>query len=262
MIKQKLTDAIASSDRDTSKWKARFAAAKGAYEMGEFRQCESLLYRAMEQAKELNETTFALNTCRVGLGAVYIATGKVGEAREQLETAIQSLSNSNDGALNELCALAHRFYAELLTTCGDDAEAEAQLHISINMLKKLGEECTVPLAYSLSDLAALYVTQDKLKEAKELLFLAMGLLESGQGAESPEYIRNNIIYNICDSKKEEMLSQVEEGIMKMQYQLGSKHPSVTKALRWLLDKLQECGESNKIDEVEKRRHMHIEALSE
>src|SRR5271165_1534555 len=100
MRQQKLTDAIPSNDPETRMWKSRFAAAKGAYEMGEFRQCESLLYLALEQAKNLKESTFATNTCHVGLGAVYIATGKLDEAQEHLDAVINRLSGGGDAALS------------------------------------------------------------------------------------------------------------------------------------------------------------------
>jgi tetratricopeptide (TPR) repeat protein len=242
-------------------WKSRFAAAKGAYEMGEFRQCESLLYRAMEQAKNLKESTFATNTCHVGLGAVYIATGKLDQAREQLQAAINALSGSGDAALRELSALARRFFAEVLTESGDEEGAEDQLRSAIGILEQIGAECSVPLAYTLSDLATLYITQGKLKDGKELVFSAMDLLERALGPENPEFIRANLIYNISESKdEEEMLSQVEDGILRMQYQLGQKHPSITRALRWYLKKREARGETEQIAELKERFDMHVKAL--
>ena len=261
MRQQKLTDAIPSEDRETKMWKSRFAAATAAYEMGEFRQCESLLYRAMEQANTLKESKFAINTCHVGLGAVYIATGKIDQAREQLQTALTALSGSGDAALRELDALAHRFYAKVLTEAGDETGAEDQLQTAIKALEDLGAECAVPLAYTLSDLATLYIMQGKLKDAKELIFSAMDLLECTLGPENPEYIGANLIYNICDSKEEEeMLSQVEDSIFRMQYEFCQKHPSLTRALRWYLKKRQERGETEKIAEVKERFDMHVKAL--
>jgi tetratricopeptide (TPR) repeat protein len=242
-------------------WKSRFAAAKGAYEMGEFRQCESLLYLAMEQAKNLKESTFATNTCHVGLGAVYIATGKIEQAREQLQTAINALSESDDAALRELSAVARRFFAEVLTESGDEEGAEDQLRAAIAILEQLGAECSVPLAYTLGDLATLYITQGKLKDSKDLIFAAMDLLERALGPENPEFIRANLIYNISESKdEEEMLSQVEDSILRMQYQLGQKHPSIARALRWYLKKRQARGETDKIAELNERLDLHIKAL--
>lgn len=261
MRKQKLTDAIASNDPETRMWKARFSAAKAAYEMSDFHQCESLLHRAMEQAQSLEDSKFAINTCRVGLGASLIATGKIDQAREQLQAAINDISDNGDVALRELSALAHRFYAEVLTEAGDQPAAEDHLKTAIETLEQLGSECAVPLGYTLSDLATLYVTQEKMKEAKELLFSAMDLLEGALGPENPEYIRANLIYNLCESKgEEEMLSQVEDSIFRMQYQLGQKHPSITRALRWYLKKRQERGETERITEAKERFGMHVKAL--
>lgn len=264
MERKKLTDAIASNDPETMMWKSRFAVAKGAYDMGEFRQCESLLHRALEQAKALKESTFATNACHIGLGAVYIAMGKIDQAREQLQTAISALSGSGGSALKELFALARRFYAEVLTESGNEQGAEDELQTSIGILEELGVECSVPLAYTLSDLAALYITQGKLKEAKDLIFSALDLIEQALGPENPECIRASLIYNICDAKNEdEMLSQVEDDILRLQYQLGKigkKHPSITRALRWYLKKRQERGEIEKIAEAKDRFDIHVKAL--
>src|SRR4030095_404017 len=261
MRQQKLTDAIASNDPETRMWKSRFAAAKAAYDIGEFRQCESLLYRLLEQAQTLTDSTFTTNTCHVGLGAVYLATGKIEQAREQLQTALNWLSGSGEGALRGLSACAHRFYAEVLTQAGDQVGAEDQLQTAMKVLEELGAECAVPLAYTLSDLATLYLTQGKLKDAKELIFSAMDLLEVALGPENPEYVRAHLIYNLCDSQtEEEMVSQVEDSIFRLQYQLGQKHPSITRALRWYVKKLQERGETEKIAEVKDRFDLHVKAL--
>lgn len=217
MRQKKLTDAIASDDRDTSMWKARFAAAKGAYDSGEFRQCETLLFRLLEQGKKLKASTFAANSCHLGLGAVYIATGKMELAKEHLDKAINATAVSDDPALRELCAAARRFYSAVLTDAGDQSGAEEQLQNAIQTLEQLGSDCAVPLAYALSDLAALYVTQEKLTEAKDLIIAAMGLLEHTVGSEDPEYVRAHLISNICDSKPEEMLAAVEDAVQRLQY---------------------------------------------
>ena len=262
MTQHKLTDAIASSDPETRMWKSRFAAAKGAYGIGDFRQCESLLFRAMEQAKTLKERTFASNTCHAGLGALYVATGKLDQAREQLSHVINALSGSGEPALRELYAVALRFHSEIFSQTGDYPAAENQLQTAIQVLEDLGGEGAVQLAYTLSDLATLYVMQGSLKEAKELIFSALDILEGVLGPENPEYIRANMIYHICETKNdEERLAQVEDSIFRMQYQRGQKHPNITRALRWYLKKRQERGETEKVAEAKDRFSLHTKALS-
>jgi|SRR5277367_5062644 len=262
MTQQKLTDAIASNDPETRMWKSRFSAAKGAYEMGEFHQCETLLFRALEQAKALKESNFATNTCHVGLGALYIATGKIDKAREQLKTAMNTLSHGSEPAIKELYAVALRFNGGILSLSGDYPAAEDQLKIAIKTLEEVGSEGACQLAYTISDLALLNVIQGNLKEARELIFTAMQLLESVMGIENPEYIRANIIYSICDSESdEEFLAQAEESISTMQYQRGHKHPNITRALRWYIKKRQERGETEKISEVKERFDLHAKALA-
>lgn len=259
MTKPNLIDAIASNDRDTNLWKTRFAAAKGAYDSGEFRQCETLLFRLIEQGKTLKASMFAVNSCHLGLGAVYLATGKMELAKEHLDQAINATAGSDDPALRELCAAARRFYAEVLTDAGDQSGAEEQLQNAIQTLEQLGADCAVPLAYALSDLSALYVTQDKLKEAKDLIIAAMGLLEHTVGSEDPEYARAHLICNICDSKPEEKLDAVEDAIQRLHYYFNRKHPSITRAVRWYLKKRQERGETDKIEELKETLDLHLKA---
>jgi len=262
MTQHKITDAMVSNDPETRMWKTRFSAAKGAYEMGEFHQSETLLFRALEQAKSLKESTFATNTCHVGLGAVYIATGKLDKAREQLKTAMNALSHGSEPAIKELYAVALRFHASILSLSGDYAAAEDQLKIAIKTLEEVGSEGACQLAYTISDLALLNVVQGNLKEAKEQIFAAMQLLESVMGIENPEYICANVIYSVCDSESdEELLAQMEESISTMQYQRGHKHPNITRALRWYIKKRQERGETEQVREVTERFDLHTKALA-
>lgn len=261
MIRQRLTDAMTSSDPETKLWKSRFAAAKGAYSVGEFRQCESLLYRLMEQAESLHEWAFATNTCHVGLGALYLGTGKLDKAREQLQTAINALSGAGEPALRELYAVALRFYSRLLFETGDYTGAEGNLQTAITILEDLGDEAAVPLAYTLSDLATLYVVKGDLKEAKSLIYSAMYLLESVLGSENPEYVRASIIYNICDSKDDkELLTNIEDGIFRMQYHEGQHHPNIIRALEWYLRKRQERGEAEEVAEAKERFDLHKKTI--
>lgn len=255
MTQPRLTDAMLSDDPKTKTWKVRFACAKGAYDSGKFSECESLLHRLIEQANDLQESVFATNTCHVGLGAVYVATGKIDRAKHHLEIAINSLSGTSDQSLRELSGLAHRFYAEALREAGDEVGAEHELQQAIHILTELGANCAVPLAYALSELAALYVSQEKLNDAKRLIVSSMELLTATVGSEDKEYIRANVIYNICDSAgKEEMWQQIDAGISKMRYYFDGKHPSLTRAVRWYQKKCQERGETDAIDEIDRGVH--------
>ncbi len=253
MTQQKLTDAIASTDNKTKMWKSRFSAAKAAYAAAEFRQCETLLYRALEQAHELKEREFAINTCFVGLGAVYIAQGKLEQADEQLQKAMRALSGAGEPALSELHGVALRFHADLMFEKGELDTAERELEQAIEVLEGLGLDGAVQLAYALSDLATMHIKRGALPEAKELIVSAIDLLEATLGPEHPEYLRVNVIHNICQSKdEEEFLAEVENSIVRMQYQQGQKHPGIVKALRWYLKKLYELGDAERIAEAESR----------
>jgi tetratricopeptide (TPR) repeat protein len=262
MTNKRLVDAIESTDAETKMWKSRFAAAKQAYDSAEFKQCETLLALALEQGKRLKERTFAVNTCLVAQGALCLATAKPDEAEKQLSQAIQAVSSAAEPALKELCAVAFRFHAQVLADKGDLDGAEQDLQKALNILETLGVDGAVQLAYTMSDLATVYIAQGALAEAGQLVFSSMEVLEATLGHESPEYARADIIYSLCHSaNEEEFLGGIEDSIVKMQYQRGQKHPNIVRAVRWYLQKLNERGDKERIAEVEQRFGVHTKALS-
>lgn len=261
MSQKHLTDAIESKDHDTKMWKSRISAAKGAYQQGEFRQCETLLFRAIEQAKQLKDRDFAVNACHVGLGAMYIATEKWKDAEKHLDQAMHALSGASEPALRELYAVALRFHSQIYLERGDHASAERELRQAMLILEDLNEDGAVQLAYVMSDLAVMYVVDGNLSDARDLLFSCMELLELTVGSGSAEYMRASMIYSVCRQEGvEDLLTQGEDGIYAMQYQLGQKHPNVVRALRWYLKKLMELGETDKVREAQKRFDLHAEKL--
>jgi tetratricopeptide (TPR) repeat protein len=253
MTKQRLTDAIESGDPETKMWKSRFAAAKAAYAEANFKECETLLARALEEGKHLKEHKFAVNTCRMGQGALCLATDKLDEAEKLLDEAIRELSGDSDPALKELCGVAFRFHAEVNSEKGNLEGAEQDLDRACEMLETLGLDGAVQLAYAMGDLAAIYIKQGALTEAGEAITSSMEVLKMTLGAESPEYVRANVIHSLCHtSNEDEFFGGVEGAIEKMQYQRGRKHPSIVRAVRWYLQKLDERGEKTKMAEMEQK----------
>lgn len=254
-------DTLSGTDPATKLWRSRFSAAKAAYHQGDLRQCERLLFRAMEQAKSLPDWQFATNSCHVGLGAVYLGLGDFEKARRHLHTAINALSGSGEPASRELYGVALRFYGSFLAATGDNTGAESNLQLAIKTLEDLGPQGAVQLAYALSDLAVLYVALEDLKTAREIIYSAMDILESALGPESSGYVRANIIYNLCSSKsEEELLTAIEDGLFRLQYQDGRHHPPLLRALGWYLKKRQDRGEMDKVEEARKRFDFHTTAL--
>src|SRR5579883_2734082 len=151
----KLTDAMVSDDHDTKVWKSRFSTAKAAYDAADLKTCETLLFRLLEQAKSLKENVFAVNTSKVGLGVVYLASNKVDAAEKQLQEVIHALMSSGDTTLEELRAVALRFHARALVQKGDESGAEKELRDAIEVFEKIGPHGVVQLAYALSDLGSL-----------------------------------------------------------------------------------------------------------
>jgi len=253
MMSQKLTDAMLSDDKETKAWKARFSTAKAAYQEADFKTCESLLFRLLEQAKTLKESVFAVNTTKISMGVLCLANGKVEEAETQLSAVITALAGSGDQALKELHAVALRFHSNALVEAGNEERAEQELDQAIQILEKVGISSAVQLAYALSDLGALKVRQGKLDEAKDYIFNALDLLETTIGPEHRAYMKAEVIYNLCHAESQDkFLDGVEDGILKMQYQYGHKHPDIVGALRRYAKARLDRGESEKLAEAKEK----------
>jgi len=262
MANHKLTDAMVSTDPKTKLWKARFSAAKAAYSLGELKQCKRLLYSTLEQAHDLKESTFAENTCHVGMAAVAIAQNDLNEARTHLQKSINKLNSSSDPALMELLAVALRFSAHVSLREGRVAAAETDFKKAIAVLTKLGGAGAVQLSYTLGELAILYVTQDRLMEAKTLIATSSQLMESTLDSESPEYVRNTMIYHICESTdEEEKLALIEDSIAQMQYHRYKGHPGIKRAINWYVEKLEEKGAVEQAQQTRERYKAHLQSCT-
>src|SRR5262249_14937527 len=152
-----------------------------------------VLTRALEQGKSIKESTFAVNSCLIGRGALLLAMGKLDEAEKILDQAIRTLSGSGEAALRELRAVALRFHAEIHAQRGDLDAAEQDLQEALELLESLGVDGAVQLAYAMSDMAIIYVKQGALDDAGALVISSMELLRATLGPESPEYVRANLI---------------------------------------------------------------------
>ncbi len=261
MTRHKLTDGMVSTDPKTKLWKARFAAAKAAYTLGELKQCNRLLYSTLELAHDLPESTFAENTCLVGMAAVAIAQNDLTTARTHLQKAIGRLGSSNDAPLLELLAVAYRFSAHVSLKERRVEAAESEFRKAIEILTKLGGDGAVQLSYTLGELAILFVTQDRLIEAKTLIATSSELMQAAlMDTESAEYVRNTMIYHICESTEEdEKLALIDEGISQMQYHRYKGHPGIKRAIHWYIEKLEAKGAAEQAQEARERYQAHLQA---
>jgi tetratricopeptide (TPR) repeat protein len=262
MTRHKLTDAMVSTDPKTKLWKARFSAAKSAYALGELKQAKRLLYSTLEQGADLPESMFAVNTCHVGIGAVNLAQGDLNEARTHMQKAIGKLSSSSEPAHLELLGVALRLNAHVLLKDGRASAAEDELKKSISVLTKLGGAGAMQLAYTLSDLALLYMTQDRLNEAKTVIATSSDLMQNTIDLESAESVRNNMIYHVCESTDDdEKLALIGAGIEQMQYHRFKGHPGIKSAIIWYIAKLEEKGAKDQAQEARERYQMHLTAAA-
>lgn len=248
----KITDSVKSTDEKTRRWKSTFAAARMAYETGEFRQAESLLARAQEMAEYLPERSFALNAVEVGVGAVQLAEGRSPEAVVALQRAIAGLEGSSDSDQQELLAVALRFYAQALIETGDERGGEKELQRSITILRGLGEDSLLQLSYSLADLSGLYLVAGRRSEAEIQINEAMSIAGKALEPGSAEYTRVDMIYKISKPMPEEERHEMAmDGIRRIEYMYGAKHPNIARALKGYFKVLTEQGNQAKLEEAKK-----------
>jgi tetratricopeptide (TPR) repeat protein len=250
MSKTKITEAVTSSDPKTKRWKSLFAAARMAYETGELRQAETLLARAMELAHELPEKDFAENTTEIGSAAVLLAEKRSKEADNRLKQCISKLEAYSDNAHKELLAVALRFHAQALIDLNDERDAESELKRSADILRALGYDAKVQLAYTLSDLCGLYLTQSRFSEAQLQITHAMKIAGDTLGPDSPHYVRADMIYATAMPMMEESrLEAASDAIARMRYFYGAHHPNITRAVERYLKVLEMRGDTARLEEA-------------
>lgn len=253
MIKKRLADAVECHDINSKRWRSLVAAGRMAYEVGEFRQAESLLARALDLAKDLPERTFAINATEIGTAAIWVAEGRAKEAEESLRKSINTLEGESKDSLQELLAVALRFHAQALVDQGDGKTAESELKRSASILANLGDNAALQLAYTLCDLCGLYLSEGRISAAEQNILEALQLISVTVGSESAAYTRAGMIYKLClPMKDEEMLDTTADGIMQMEYFYGDKHPNIARALGRYLKMLKERGDTVRLDEAKQR----------
>lgn len=248
MAKKRITEAVTSPDAVTTRWRMMFSAARMAYETAEFHQAESLMMRAAEVAQQLPEKSFAVPATEIGCCAVLLATRRTKEAAKRLEHAKSTLE-----AHQELLAVAMRFHAQALLDRNEMPEAERELQQSIEILKKIGADASVQLAYSLSDLCGLYLTQGRHTDAETSILGAMKILSGIMGTDNADYVRADMIYQLClPLQPETRILATSDNLEKMEYAFGEKHPNITRAVNRYMAHLEERGETAKLQEAKER----------
>jgi tetratricopeptide (TPR) repeat protein len=252
MVKKRVIESVVSQDNLTKKWKATFSVARMAYESGDVKQAERLFIQCQELAGQLPEHGFAVPACEIAIGATMLAEGRLKEAESKLAKCVSKLAGAA-GEEKELLAVALRFHAEALIGSGDDREAEKQLQESIKICEELGEDGSVQLAYSLCDLCGIYVIRGQMAQAEDRITRAMKLLERALGSAHPEYVRADMIYGTTTPMSEQSrLSTIEDGIQRMQYSYGSKHPNIGRAVGRYLEALESRGDKIRLQEAKDR----------
>jgi len=251
MVKRRLVEAISGDDSNTKLWRMRFASARMSYESGKLQEAERMLHRLMEPAEQLKEHKFAHNMVMVGLAAVYISQGRYKEARSNLEKSMRALEGAASPLEQELYAVALRFHADALIEKKDFRAAEQELKKAISILEGLGIDAAVQLAYALSDLGGLYVIQGRGSEAAQFVPESMQILAATLGEENAEYIRADMIGQLCTTSDGEMLDSREIMGIKLQYQFGANHPQMLKVLRRYVEALKGKGDTARLEEAKK-----------
>jgi len=252
MPKKTIIEAIASTDLKSRRWRSTFATARLAYEAGEPRQAETLLARALEMTHEMPERNFAEASTVIGSAAVLLAQHRSREAGARLRKIISKLEGNPDPLFKELLAVALRFNAQALADANDEREAEKELKRSAQILKELGDDAIVQLAYTLSDLCGLYLVQGRLSEAETQITRALRIINRTLGPDTGEYKRADMIYQYCLPVTDETRTATAfDGMRKMQYSFGGKHPNVDRALHRYMKVLVDRGDHARIEEAKR-----------
>lgn len=256
MPKLKLREVVLGADANTKRWRMNLAAARMAYESGHLKEAQTKIARALAIAPELpdsHERSFALAGTEMALSAVMLAQGHVGDALHRLKKSIVELEGNADPDHKELLAVALRFYAEGLLANGDDGGSEEALKKSLAILRDLGRPALVQLAYTLSDLCAVYLVQSRFADAETHIIEAMNIMAKTVGTEAAEYVRADMIYGACFAMSEDSrMEAIEDSIGKMTYFYGGNHPNIARALHRYFEHLSKAGKTQKLEAAKKR----------
>jgi tetratricopeptide (TPR) repeat protein len=253
MVKKRVIESVVSPDPKTKKWKAAFSIGRMAYESGDLRQAATLLARALEMAKELPEHGFAVPACEIAIAAVMLASGKTKDAEAKLSRSLASLEGAAGFEDKELLAVALRFHAEALLASGDEREAEKELLKSIHICEGLGDDAAVQRAYSLCDLCVIYLSQGRIPQAEEHITKAMFILSSVFGPDNADYTRADMLYTAFMPMGEgSRMDTVSDGIQRMTYMYGAKHPNISRAVNLYLKALENKGDKVRLEEAKER----------
>jgi tetratricopeptide (TPR) repeat protein len=250
-VAKRLTDVVTSDDPESKRWRSLFTTAKMTYEAGDFRESDTLLAKARELATKIPEREFAIPSVDVATAAVWLAQHRHKEAISKLEKCISSLEKETDPQLRELLAIAKRFLAQALFEKGDAVSAEATLLESISVLRKIGPYASGQLAFSLCDLCGLYTTKNEVEKTEALVQEIMQISSQEFEPGSPEYVRSDMIYTVLRPMSHNARHDaIAEGIRKMEYSFGGKHPLIERALQRYIKVLSEEGDKERLAEAE------------
>lgn len=252
MMKVRLVDAIEDNDPGSNIWKSSFVAARLAYEEGKFREAYRQLMKTLKRAESLKQHEFASACTLMGMGAVLTKLGKFKEARAKLDSVLSACSDEKTKAMKELHAVTLMFYADLIMEeDGELNEAERMLLQSIDILEELGPDYSLFLANSLLDLSGLYLEKEQYQEAETYIEAALPILAKVSGRADATYLRASMIHQICQHKDDEdfIFDLVKEDTTRMLYQVGTRHPNLTRALRRYAGHLKTHGQEKKLNEL-------------
>ena len=90
-----------------------------------------------------------------------------------------------------------------------------------------------------------------LAEAETYIEAALPILDKVSGRADATYLRASMIHQICQHKDDEdfIFDLVKEDTTRMLYQVGTKHPNLTRALRRYAGHLKTHGQEEKLNEL-------------
>jgi tetratricopeptide (TPR) repeat protein len=199
---------------------------------GRFDLAEKHLLRALQiREKRLGPDHPLLHATLNNLGDLYLAKGDFQAARDILRRALDHCEK-HYGADHQFCAGPINNLAQALKAQGETKEAERLLYRAVAIWEK-NPDNAAQAGLALQNLAVLYVSDKRRKEALAVIARAIPLIEKGLGTEHPHYATalatEGDILNL-EGKYKDAAALYERAYAIRRQALGGRNPALSQDL--------------------------------
>ncbi|MGE5646564.1 MAG: tetratricopeptide repeat protein [Acidobacteriota bacterium] len=208
-----------------SQWRDTLGRAEELRQRHRFSEAEKVLVDAIAGARAANPADPALGVALNNLGAVYHAQGRYLEAENSYRRSLSALERALGPDHRYLARTVLPNFSELYLETNRDEKAERMLDRALATLRR-GEPDAEALASVQDDLAAVYVHQGRLEEARPLLESALDLCLKSLGPEHPRTataLNNMAAWAFVSGRREEAAGYARRALAILEPQ-AAQHP--------------------------------------